>query len=131
MRITFQREGGVAVFPGLSKPVTIDSDTLASDEQAEIEQLIQQSAFFKQPPQVGTLSRGAADFIHYTVTVDDGENSHTIRIIEPVQDVRLQELIAFLQAKARDTQRPAAATLSPHTEEHTHHRTAKGDDNKG
>ncbi|HEU5014852.1 MAG TPA: protealysin inhibitor emfourin [Roseiflexaceae bacterium] len=131
MRITFQREGGVAFFPGLSKPVTIESDSLPSDEQAEIAQLIQQSAFFSQPEQVGTLSRGAADYIHYTVTVDDGPNSHTIRIVEPVQDVRLQELIAFLQAKARDTQRPAAATLSSHTEEHPHHQRAKGDADKG
>ena len=112
MRITFQREGGIAVFPGLSKPMTIESDQLSDDEQAEVAQLIQQSAFFDQPAKVGTLSRGAADYLHYTVTVEDGANSHTIHIVEPIQVVRLQELIAFLQAKTRDTQRPAPATLS-------------------
>ncbi len=131
MRITFQRDGGIAFFPGLSKPVTIESDDLSSDEQAELEQLIQQSVFFKQPEQVGTLSRGAADFLHYTVTVDDGTNCHTIRMVEPIQDVRLQELIAFLQAKTRDMQRPAAATLSSHTKEQPHRRRTPGDEDKG
>jgi hypothetical protein len=128
MRITFQRDGGIAFFPGLSKPVTIDSNDLSSDEQAEIEQLVRQAAFFRRPEQVGTLSRGAADFINYTVTVDDGEKSHTIRIVEPVQDVRLQELIAFLQAKARDMQRPPAATLSPHPKEQSQGRRSQSDE---
>ena len=126
MRITFEREGGIAFFPGLSKPVTIESEQLSSDEQAEIAQLVQQSAFFDQPAKVGTLSRGAADYLRYTVTVEDGAKSHTIHVIEPIQDVRLQELIAFLQAKARDIQRPATATLSSQMEEPAPQHNAHG-----
>ena len=36
MRIQFKMEGGIASFPGLSKPITIDSDQLPQQESDEL-----------------------------------------------------------------------------------------------
>lgn len=105
MKITFLREGGIAFFPGLHKPTTINDNDMSQDDLDELERLMQESCFFEQPKQVGALARGAADYQHYTITIDDGTQRHSVHLVEPIQDIRLQELVAFLQAKVRETQR--------------------------
>ncbi len=53
MRVIFQSEGGIAHFPGLSRPVTIDGDQLPEPAAAELRQLIEAARLFDQPAQVG------------------------------------------------------------------------------
>jgi hypothetical protein len=52
MRIRFKTEGGFAYFPGLSKPVTIDTDELPAEEAKELERLIEAADFLtrRRPP---------------------------------------------------------------------------------
>jgi len=40
MRIEFQTEEGIAYFPGLSRPVVIDSNVLAEEEAGELQGLV-------------------------------------------------------------------------------------------
>jgi hypothetical protein len=105
MRIEFRTEGGIAHFPGLARPVMIDSDALSEEEAGELKRLLEAARFFEQPMVVGTPRRGAADYRQYTITVEDGGRQHTIQVADPVEDPDLQPLLRFLQTKARSLRR--------------------------
>lgn len=109
MRVELRTEGGIAFFPGLSKPVVIDDATLSAQQADELDRLLDETAFFEQPERVGTAVLGAADYRSYTISVDDGERQHTITLTEPIQDVRLQELLQFLQTQAKEQRAQARA----------------------
>ena len=93
MRVIFQSEGGIAHFPGLSRPVTIDGDQLPEPAAAELRQLIETARLFDQPAQVGSPARGAADYRQYTITVEADGRRHTVRLTDPVDDPALQRLV--------------------------------------
>ena len=105
MRIEFKTEGGVAHFPGLSRPVVIDSESLSAEEGAELTRLVGAARFFERPSTVGTLLPGAADYRQYTITVEDGGRQHTVKLTDPVEDPALQQLLHFLQVKVRELRR--------------------------
>jgi hypothetical protein len=105
MRVQFAMEGGIAYFPGLSQPVVIDSATLAPEEADELQQLVNATRFFTLPTRIGAPPPGAADYRQYTVSIEDGERAHTIRLHDPIADPELQKLIRFLQIKARNLRR--------------------------
>jgi hypothetical protein len=102
MRVEFTTEGGIAFFPGLSKPVTIDTEQLPEIEARELKELVDTAHFFDRPTQAGTLAHGAADFRKYTITVEEGGRRHTVRLTDPVEDGDLQNLIKFLTNKAKE-----------------------------
>jgi hypothetical protein len=101
MRIQFKREGGLVALPGLSRPVTIDSDQLPEDEARELEQMVAAARVFERAPDARALPAGARDIITYTVTVEDGGRHHTVQMSDLTQDPDLQRLLVFLKAKAR------------------------------
>jgi len=109
VRVQFKTEGGVAVFPGLSKPVLIDSDELPATEADELKRLIDEAGFFEQPAMAGKPSRGAADYRQYTITIDDGERCHTVQVVDPITDPGLQALVEFLNAKTKALRAAARA----------------------
>jgi hypothetical protein len=85
MRISFKTEGGIAYLPGLSSPVTIDTDELPAKEASELERLVEAAGFFDLP---ATLSppRGGADHQQYTITVTTPDRSHTVRLVDRIED---------------------------------------------
>jgi hypothetical protein len=97
VRIQFQMEGGLASFPGLTKPVTIDTEKLPEEEAVRWAQRVQAAGFFDRPAVVGVPARGAADYRRYTITVEDGERRHTVSLTDPVPDAGLQALLAALR----------------------------------
>ena len=101
MRITFKTEGGLAYFPGLSRPVVFDLDQLSADQSDLLRQQIHASGFFDLPSRVGTPRRGAADYHQYTLTVSDDNRSHTVRLFDPVTSAPLQSLLAILRQMAQ------------------------------
>jgi hypothetical protein len=97
MRIQFQTEGGIAFFPGLSKPVVIDSADMTKEQASKLQHLITAAGFFDLPAASRTLPKGAADYRQYTISVHDGKRRRTVRLIDPIEDPQLQALIDFLQ----------------------------------
>jgi hypothetical protein len=100
MRVQFKTEGGVAFFPGLSKPTIIDGDDLPPKEAAELKRLAAAARFFGLPADPPRRT-GAADYRQYTITIEDGQRSHTVRLADPIEDPDLQALVDFLSEKAR------------------------------
>jgi emfourin len=106
MRVQFQSEGGVAFFPGLQKPVSIDVDALPASDADRLRQLVRAANFFDLPAHIGAPPRGAADMRTYTLTIEDGGQRHTVRVAEPITDDALQELVNALQTQVRTLRRP-------------------------
>ena len=99
MKIQFKMDGGIAAFPGLSKPVLVDSDALSADDAAQLQQLVNAARFFDLPAKVGQPLRGAADYRTYTITIEDGKQRRTVSIVDPIEDANLAALIDYLKAK--------------------------------
>ena len=101
MRVEFKTEGGFAYLPGLSQPVTIDTDGLPPGEAGKLERLVEAAGFFELPA-TSEPPRGGADFRSYTVSVSSSGRSHTVRIAEPVENPQLQALLDYLGERARE-----------------------------
>jgi hypothetical protein len=97
MRVELQTEGGVAYFPGLNKPVVVDSSELPKAQATQLKQLIDSAHFFELPAASRSIPKGAADLRRYTITVADGRRRRTVRLNDPIEDAQLQALIEFLQ----------------------------------
>lgn len=96
MQVQFKMEGGIAYFPGLSKPVTFDTEKLSKEQASELKRRIEAARFFDLPSTVGAPARGAADYRQYTITVEDGRR-RTVRVIEPIQDAQVAALVEYLE----------------------------------
>jgi hypothetical protein len=99
MRVELQTDGGIAYFPGLSKPVVVNSADLPKAQASQLQQLIDDAHFFELPAAPRARPKGAADMRSYTITVEDGRRRSTVRLVDPVEDTNLQALIEFLEAQ--------------------------------
>lgn len=97
MRVTLTTEGGLAYFPALAKPVTVDSAALPPDQADELQRLIAAADFFNRPSEAAPPPPGAADYRTYTLTVDDGARAHTIRTTDIASDPTLNSLLVFIK----------------------------------
>ena len=113
MRVTFQTEGGIAHFPGLSRPVTIETDQMPEQEAAELRELMGAARLLDRPAHMGKAARGAADYRQYTITVEAADRTYTVRLTDPVEDPDLQRLVRFLQDKAKALRAKARPESSP------------------
>jgi hypothetical protein len=101
VRVEFKIEGGFAYLPGLSQPVTIDTDRLSPKEAGKLERLVEAAGFFGLPA-TSEPPRGGADFRSYIISISSAGGSHTVKIVEPVENPQLQALIDYLGEKARE-----------------------------
>ena len=101
MQIEFSVSGGVAHLPGLQKPVVIDAARLTGEERDELNRLIGAAHFFDLPATIGVPAKGAADYQHNVVTIDDNGQRHTVKILAPSEDAALRELVQAIQKHAK------------------------------
>jgi hypothetical protein len=97
MRIEFTQAGGIGYFPGLNKPVTVEVDQLDTEEAEELKRLVAAARFFDRPAAVGAPARGAADYQYSILTVEDCGRQHTVRVLVPVEDPVLHDLVRAIQ----------------------------------
>jgi hypothetical protein len=93
MRLRVHVEGGIAHFPGLNRPIELDSAMLPPEEAQEMQRLIKEARFFERPETQGE-ARGA-DLQRYTITVENGGRQRTIQVSDPVNDPHLEDLITY------------------------------------
>ena len=102
MRIDFRMDGGIAAFPGLAKPVSIDCDALPPAQTARLRALVERAGIFGMPGK--QHASPAPDARAYTIAVVDGGSCRTVTVKEPIANEALRALIAELRAHA-DAQR--------------------------
>lgn len=95
MHVEYKQEGGFAAFPGLSKPFVIETGDLPAEQSERLQELLEASNFFKLPIRP-TIHPGAADYITYIIMVVDGRRRRTVRLVDPIEDPHVQNLIDFL-----------------------------------
>jgi hypothetical protein len=104
MRFKLETEGGVAFFPGLARPVAIDTDELSPEEAARWNELAAQAMLWEcdAPPHAPTSAR---DQRTYTLVVEDGGKRRHMRLTDPLP-AEVRPLIRELEAerKRRRTQ---------------------------
>jgi hypothetical protein len=100
MRITFHASGGFGYFPGLDRPLTIDTAALPADQAAKLEKLVHDADLVNRPNEIGTPAPGAADYRTYTISIDNG-GSHTVKLTDPIEDPALLALVEHLTAEQR------------------------------
>lgn len=99
MVINFESGGGFAHFPGLNRPVRIDTADLAQGQADQLKGLVERARFFDQPGEVGAPPPGAADLRSYTITVEDGDRKHTVQTSDALADPALRDLVEHLRAQ--------------------------------
>jgi hypothetical protein len=102
MRIEFRIDGGLAAFPGLSKPVTIDCDRLPPPANARLRDLVRRADLFAQPQRA---TPAMPDARVYTIAVDDDAQCRTVKVAEPIADPAVRELVDALQDHAAAARR--------------------------
>jgi emfourin len=98
--INFESGGGFAHFPGLSRPVRIDTQELAAEQADQLKGLVERARFFEQPAELGSPPPGAADLRSYTITVQDGDRTHTVKTSDALEDPALRDLVEYLRVQA-------------------------------
>lgn len=101
MRIAFSMDGGIASFPGLRRPVTLDCDHLPPQRAARLRELVDDAHFFSAPAPAHKTP--APDARAYTIEIDDGRQCRTLTLREPIADERLRALVAEIRDCAQST----------------------------
>jgi hypothetical protein len=102
VRIEFKMEGGIAYFPGLSKPVSVDTDQLPEEERGELEELVKEARFFDLPSDFAPPRKKGADYYQYRITIEARGQRHTVNLTDPVETPGLQKLVSFLRRKSKE-----------------------------
>ncbi|MDO9312262.1 MAG: hypothetical protein Q7T85_11310 [Nitrosomonas sp.] len=81
----------------MNKPITIEVDQLDVKDAEELKRLVDVSHFFDLPAAIGVPAKGMADYQFYTSAISDRDRQHSIRILVPVEDPALLDLIQAVQ----------------------------------
>ncbi|MDQ3292463.1 MAG: hypothetical protein M3Q05_14345 [Bacteroidota bacterium] len=102
MKVYFKPEGGFGFFPGLNKPLELNSENLPPDEAEHLHQLVHESQFFNLPNQEAETNRGA-DRKKYTIRVEDQDQQHWIQFHDAEVHPQLHNLFNYLNQKQKET----------------------------
>ena len=125
MRIEFSQAGGIAYFPALNKPITVEVDQLDVKDAEELKRLVDASHFFDLPAAIGLPVKGMADYQFYTLAISDNDRQHSVRILVPVEDPALLDLIQaihnILNSAPTAIRRPSSRKFYPAGRFHPYH----------
>jgi hypothetical protein len=96
MKVYLQSSGG---FMGIDDSVSLDTETMNSEEAKKVRELVDNANFFALSPESEKPKPGSADYIRYKITVEDGEHKHTVRTNDITKPAKLGHLIPFLKSK--------------------------------
>jgi hypothetical protein len=92
MRAILERTGG---FAGIKRTSVADTDDLTEAAAQKLMKLIEGAEFFALPETIVSKSL-QPDRFEYTLTVEDGERTHTVTVGESSQPETLRALTEFL-----------------------------------
>lgn len=101
LEVEVHDEGGLAYFPGLSRPLALDLSQLGAAETAELRQLIEAAGFFGLPARLGAVTRGAADQQRTVLSIGLDGRRHTVSVLRPAADEALRALLDRVQGLAK------------------------------
>jgi environmental stress-induced protein Ves len=97
MQISLVTTGGFAYFPGLQRPIVVDTGQLNDAEERALTHLVEQANFFELPATLNTPHPGSADYQNYTLTIRKGRRQHSVQFVDPINHDPLQALVEYVQ----------------------------------
>ena len=94
MKVSVVRGGGLA---GVVQTTIADSETLAPEDGARLRSQVEEANFFAVPADADHAS-GSPDRFAYTVTVEDGDRTHTVRRPETELPEAVRALIDWVSS---------------------------------
>jgi len=85
MKLTFQMEGGVAHFPGVARPVTIDTDVLPSGDVGQLLELVTRAIPFLGDESQPAEAAPPADARTYRIAID-GDERRSFTVTDPLPE---------------------------------------------
>ena len=101
MKIYFKPEGGIGFFPGLNKPLELNSEKLPEEEANHLKQLVNEASFFNLPSETPKPTPGA-DRKNYTIKVEDKDREHWVQLSDTELNPCLQNLFDYLNRKLKE-----------------------------
>jgi hypothetical protein len=98
MQIRYLQSGG---FSGMRKTSVVNTLTLPAREAKKVEDLVESAGFFNLPEKFPKPKSGA-DYFTYSLTVEDGDRSHSVEVSEPSAPASLRPLIRYLAASKKN-----------------------------
>ena len=96
MRVELKTSGGVAHFPGLSRPAVVSTDDLSGEDARELQRLVE-AARRLEPPSPRT--KPAPDSQLHSLTIEDAGRTESLRFTDPLP-APAAELVAFIRSHA-------------------------------
>jgi hypothetical protein len=90
----------MAHFPGLNKPVIVDSETLSPEDAAALSQLVEAARFFALPADLAAMPP-RPDARSYALEIRDADREHAVRFSDPIANPQLGALVAFVRRHGR------------------------------
>jgi hypothetical protein len=102
MRISLHRHGGLAAVPGLELHVVVDTATLPKAEAAELETAVRRAGIDRQPPAAheSGAGGGAADRRQYDLVIEDGSETRSVLLHDPIPGQGLRDLVKLLISRS-------------------------------
>lgn len=98
--VTVAVDGGIAAFPGLARPYTVDADDLTPEEAEELASLA--AGFFALPEPAVEPRFSTPDARTYTVTVRSGGQERTLTLTDPLpDDPAVRRLVDIVEQRRR------------------------------
>ncbi|MET1079799.1 MAG: protealysin inhibitor emfourin [Pseudomonas sp.] len=97
MRIELNQSGGLAFFPGLNRPLTLDLEQLDRETADRLRQLVEAADFFHLPARLECATAGRADCQTFVLSIEDGARRHRVQTSVPISEPALAALIEALQ----------------------------------
>jgi hypothetical protein len=79
----------------MRKNGVVDTHKLAAGEAKKVQDLVEAAGFFTLPEKF-PKPRAGADYFTYSLTVEDGDKSHSVEVSEPSAPESLRPLIRYL-----------------------------------
>ena len=105
MRVTFKTEGGVAHFPGLARPVRIDTQDLPPGEARDLKEALRDAGLLGEDlddrRHAGASAENVPDARCHTITVERDDVRRSIKVCDPVASPEMGSLISLLERHRR------------------------------
>ena len=96
MRVELKTSGGVAHFPGLSRPLMLSTDDLSGEDARELLRLVESARRLELP---SPRTQPAPDSQLHSLTIEAAGRAQTLRFSDPMPSPAA-ELVAFIRSRA-------------------------------
>ena len=98
MHVRLMISGGLVYSVGIAHPLTLNTESLSSTDEAQLRRLLADAHFWKLPPK-DPATPPPVDIRSYDLTVEESGKTQSVRLIDPVEEPHLHALLEFIKER--------------------------------